>query len=393
MGICLGVNVQAQRVCGTVEYTLNHPVDAVSVTQSREEGRDTLQGEIIRIPVIVHVVYNTIAQNISEAQILSQIEVLNQDFNLQNPNASTIPAVFRPLAGRGNIEFCLSGIVRQATTKSSFQMNDEVKFASSGGSNAYNSKQYLNIWVCNIKGRGLGFATAPGTPANIDGLVISYTAFGKMGTAQAPFNLGRTATHELGHWLGLKHIWGDTDCGSDEIDDTPQHRSFNYGCPGFPRVNNCTTQPSGEMFMNFMDFTNDNCMSMFTQGQVNKMRSLFAKGALRNDFLQAASCHYSGPVEGPAPAPVISLPEITSPSVQVRAFPNPVSESFTLDVQHIQGELNGWVELYNLNGKKIWTKKLNSVKSSYNLSNLPAGIYIVHVNTGKDQRRIRLVKI
>ncbi|SFV18003.1 M43 family zinc metalloprotease [Pseudoduganella namucuonensis] len=240
---------------------------------------------ITRIPVVVHVVWNTTAQNISDAQITSQIEVLNRDFRRTNPDVSTTPAPFLPLATDARIEFYLAttapggapstGIERRQTSVAGFSDNDAVKSNASGGMNAWPSDAYLNIWVCPLSDSLLGYAQFPGGPAATDGVVILHSAFGTAGTAAAPFNLGRTATHEIGHWLNLNHIWGDdgTGCsGSDNVSDTPNQGGYNTGAPTFPRVS-CSNGPNGDMYMNYMDYVDDRAMVMFTAGQVARMHA------------------------------------------------------------------------------------------------------------------------
>jgi hypothetical protein len=252
---------------------------------ARAQGATAERLGVTLIPVIVHVVYKTAAQNISDAQITSQIDVLNRDFRKTNPDVSLAPPAFAPLAADARIQFELatqdpngattSGIVRTQTTRDSFSDDDSVKSASSGGADAWPSERYLNLWVCQLGGGLLGYAHFPGGPAATDGVVILQSALGTTGTATAPFNLGRTATHEIGHWLNLRHIWGDdgTGCsGSDYVDDTPNAAGPNYGCPSFPHIT-CNNGPNGDMYMNYMDYTDDACMYMFTQGQVARMHT------------------------------------------------------------------------------------------------------------------------
>jgi hypothetical protein len=239
---------------------------------------------ITTIPVVVHVVYRTAAENISVSQIRSQIRVLNQDFRATNPDRTSVPSVWAGLVSDSRIQFALAtrdprgkpttGITRTRTTQLSFGADDTVKFAASGGVNAWPTKKYLNIWVCTLGGGLLGYAQFPGGPARTDGVVILNTAFGTTGSATAPFNRGRTTTHEVGHWLNLRHIWGDTeDCsGSDFVADTPNAAGPNYGTPTFPSIT-CGNGPNGDMFVNYMDYVDDNAMFMFTTGQVARMQA------------------------------------------------------------------------------------------------------------------------
>jgi hypothetical protein len=237
------------------------------------------------IPVVVHVVYRTTAENISDAQIKSQITVLNKDYRKANPDISKLPSVFKSLAADARIEFELAttdpngkatnGIVRKKTTKTGFTDNNGVKKASTGGTPAWPSDRYLNLWVCKLNGGLLGYAQFPGGPAATDGVVITHTGFGTNGTAAAPFNLGRTATHEIGHWLNLRHIWGDdgNGCnGDDFVSDTPNCAGANFGKPTFPHIT-CNNGPKGDLFQNYMDYSDDAAMFMFTKGQVIRMQT------------------------------------------------------------------------------------------------------------------------
>jgi hypothetical protein len=240
---------------------------------------------VTAIPVVVHVVYNTAQQNISDAQIQSQIDVLNQDYRMINSDLSSVPNAFKPLVADSRIEFELAkkdpngnptnGITHTHTNAASFSYDDSVKSAANGGVDPWPADKYLNIWVCQLGGGLLGYAQFPGGPAATDGVVILHSAFGTNGTATAPFNLGRTATHEIGHWLNLRHIWGDdgNGCnGSDFVDDTPNQASENYGTPTFPHVT-CNNGPNGDMFMDYMDYVDDSAMFMFSAGQVNRIQA------------------------------------------------------------------------------------------------------------------------
>lgn len=228
------------------------------------------------IHVVVHVVHNLIepAQNISLAQIRSQIKVLNKDFRATNPDKNLVPPVWRGLVADTKVKFVLKKVIRKITTQLSFGSDDGVKRTISGGSDAISPDKFLNLWVCKLRGGLLGYAQFPGGPSATDGVVVNFKAFGTIGTAQAPFNLGRTATHEVGHFLNLRHIWGDTeDCsGSDFVADTPNAVGPNIGTPIFPKVS-CSNGPNGDMFMNYMDYVDDKAMFMFTTQQVERMHA------------------------------------------------------------------------------------------------------------------------
>jgi hypothetical protein len=240
----------------------------------------------IEIPVVVHVIYNKSAQNIPDAQIASQIAVLNEDFNLQNGDNTKVPSLFAGVKANVGVHFTLFSTIRKQTTKKSFQANDGMKFTSKGGSDVVDPAHKLNLWVCNLAGGLLGYAQFPGGKAATDGVVIGYFCFGRTGSALvSPYDKGRTATHEVGHWMNLRHIWGDTNCGSDLVDDTPKHTTANYGCPGFPHINSCTDHAT-EMTMNYMDYTDDPCMYMFSNGQKGRMLAVFASGGPRAAFVQ-----------------------------------------------------------------------------------------------------------
>jgi hypothetical protein len=235
-----------------------------------------------RIGVVVHVVYNTASENISDKQIASQIAVLNRDYQATNPDRRKTPVAWKGLVSNPMVQFQLAtktptgkpttGITRTRTTKVSFEDDDAVKASSLGGVNPWPTDKYLNIWVCTLARGLLGYAQFPGGPKKTDGVVILNTAFGVGGSTKAPYHKGRTTTHEVGHYLNLRHIWGDTeDCsGGDYVADTPNAGLPNYGKPRFPHIS-CVNGPHGDMFMNYMDYVDDDSMFMFTTGQVQRM--------------------------------------------------------------------------------------------------------------------------
>ena len=260
--------------------------DIERFTEEFVSQRRLLSTGVIEIPVVVNVLYKTAAQNISDAQIQSQIAVLNNDFKALNSDYNNTPSLFQPLrSGNFGIQFVLETVNRKATTKTSWSTNNAMKYTSQGGLNATSPTTKLNLWVCNLSNGILGYAQFPGGAAATDGVVIDDNAFGTTGTVAAPYNKGRTATHEVGHWLNLRHIWGDATCGSDLVSDTPQHNTSNFGCPTYPHLSTCTGTPV-EMTMNYMDYTDDACMYMFTQGQKTRAMAVFAVGGPRNSFAQ-----------------------------------------------------------------------------------------------------------
>lgn len=294
-------DVPERRNCGTSEVheRLLRTVDGYAEARAEIENRTArvlesgaaLRTGCTQIPVVVHVVSRNAAENISDAQIDSQIAVLNADYRATNPDKASTPSVFQPLIGDARVTFKLAttdpsgnptnGITRTTTTTTPFTSDtDNVKSAATGGADPWPSDRYLNIWVCgNLRNAAglalLGYAQFPGGPAATDGVVIVHTGFGTTGTATSPYNLGRTATHEVGHWLNLRHIWGDdgTGCaGSDFVVDTPNQGGPNYGAPTFPTIS-CSNGPNGDLFMNYMDYTDDRAMFMFTQGQVDRMQA------------------------------------------------------------------------------------------------------------------------
>lgn len=288
------IQVPPVRKCGTMAVYYRqledfpnfrrNVIDLEVGISSRMASPQALSAREAVIPVVVHVLYNKEEHNISEQQVQSQIRVLNEDYTATNADIKKTPAVWAGLAAAAGIRFELAttdpqgnasdGILRVKTQKSSFGDDDGMKSSAMGGSDAWPTEKYLNIWVCNLGNGLLGYAQFPGGPAETDGVVILNTAFGTEGIASAPFDKGRTTTHEVGHWLNLRHIWGDTQqCeGTDYVGDTPNQQSPNFGKPEFPHLS-CSNGPNGDMFMNYMDYVDDDAMVMFTQGQVARMQA------------------------------------------------------------------------------------------------------------------------
>jgi len=312
--LLLALNASAQRVCAAhdvlEQQLLENPLLQEMMEEIERQTEDfisTPQGARERvqvtIPVVVNVIWNTTAENISDAQIQTQIDVLNADFRALNADRLNTPSIFSSLIADFEINFCLAtqdpngnattGIRRQNTATTAFSSNDAMKFTAQGGLDAWDRNKYLNFWICDLSGGLLGYAQFPGGAAATDGVVCDYQYVGTIGTATAPFNKGRTATHEVGHWLNLRHIWGDATCGSDLVSDTPTHNTSNGGCPSYPHYSTCSGAPV-EMTMNYMDYTDDACMYMFTPGQKARAQALFATGGSRVSLLTSPGCQPPG---------------------------------------------------------------------------------------------------
>lgn len=341
------------------------------------------QGAVKTIPVVVHVVYKNATENISDAVIKTQIDVLNKDFRKLNTDMVSSTHPFFSIAGDAGIEFCLAGIdpsgnatngiTRTATTVSSFSDDDKVKSNSTGGQNAWNATKYLNLWVCNLKSSLLGYATFPSdlsSSPNIDGVVIGYQYFGLSGTIGGSNNLGRTATHEIGHWLNLYHIWGDEpNCDADdEVSDTPKQAEENYACPSTSNgffTDACTTTNPGIMYQNYMDYTDDACMSIFTNGQISRMKGVLnlSRSAL---FTGSTRCSSTTAVTN-------SIAE------KIRIYPNPVNNYITIEglPQTKQPYFN--VTFINMLGKIIYTTQFSYKDALLELNELNTGTYIMTI--------------
>ena len=359
-------------------------------------------GDIYTIPVVVHVVWKNPEENISDAQIQEQIDELNRCYRRENPDTVNLRSVFEDVVGDPGIEFYLHDIMRVETTNdfapSLTGMPDEVKVTAQGGSDAFDTEQFLNIWVCKIQplfgaAQVLGYAYPPvglpGWPAGtnapspeLEGVVIDYSAFGvgldpismpdqNGGTMIIPIE-GRTAVHEVGHYLGLRHIWGTgitasfgiKDCsGDDGLDDTPnQGLPSNFQCD--PTSNSCVDASNDrpDMIENFMDYSAENCMNSFTNGQIAIMR---------------------GVLEGPRSGllnPLSSVDDVAADNA-LEVFPNPFNETVIVNFESDFAE--GAFYLTDLLGKRILTGNVSGEQLNLNLSDLTDGVYNFSVQTEK----------
>ncbi|MEI6766553.1 MAG: T9SS type A sorting domain-containing protein [Bacteroidota bacterium] len=304
---------QAQRKCGTMEHlqmqiqqdpSLESQMQAyeAQIEQWINDHQNEINASkaVITIPVVVHVVYSTTAQNITDARVAEQIAILNRDY--AGLNTHSMYGFASTLKINTELQFCLAqrkpdgtatnGVERRQTTVSSFSTNDYVKLYSKGGLDAWDPTKYMNIWVCNLGGGLCGYAQFPTSGVNSTfGVVINYQYFGQT-DAVAPYNLGGTTSHEIGHCFNLYHIWGDdgTACtGTDYCADVPNQAGPNYGVPVYPHVT-CTNGTNGDMFINFMDYSDDIAYANFTPNQKARIQACFASGGLLYSLSVSDGC-------------------------------------------------------------------------------------------------------
>jgi hypothetical protein len=351
--------------------------------------------QVITIPVVFHVLWNDSIQNVSDEQIQSQIDVLNEDFRFLNADTLDGMHPFRSRAADTRIEFCLAtrdpngnlttGITRTQTSVVSWNIfvEDEaenIKSSANGGKDNWDPTQYLNMYVVKLDSVILGFATFPESlidEPNLDGVVIRYEAFGTQGTAGIDRfeknSGGRTSTHEVGHWLNLRHIWGDDSCGNDFVSDTETAEEANFGCPTFPHKasNSCGAGSDGEMYMNYMDYVDDKCMNMFTIGQSERMTATIT--GVRSGLLTSLGCQTPLSVEN------------NSNIKEVSVYPNPNSGTFTIHMSEVSPK-NINIKIENVLGKVV--KEINNISSStiqVNSNNeLQPGTYFIRIDAGNN---------
>ena len=333
---------------------------------------------VVTIPVVVHVLYNTAAQNISDAQVQSQIAVLNEDFQKLNADG-TAAYRYSGVASATAVQFVLAtnGIVHKYTKTASWSTNDAVKNSKRGGDDAWDTSKYLNLWACNLGQGLLGYAQFPGGAASTDGVVMLYSAFGSRakypaGTYITSYDLGRTATHEVGHWMNLRHIWGDDSgacTGSDLVSDTPNQGGENYGCPATTKAS-CSN--AGDMYMNYMDYTDDRCMFMFSAGQSARMNAVFAVG---------------GPRYSIAAAPAALRAGVAAVSV----YPNPGRESVSLQLPAGTNAAEYAVRVFDLRGYEMLQARYDG-QGQLQVGALPKGLYYISISNGVTTTRQRFEK-
>ena len=385
------ISLHGQKLCGTHSYQQSSllrehllgskQAQIESLTRQYLENRqeanaNVIEGTVIRIPVVVHILYHDPNQMLSNEKVLEQLAILNNCFRRRNADTASTPAVFASRAADTEIEFHLaisdpqrkntSGIIRKYTPITEWEANDEMKFSANMGNDAWDATQYLNIWVCNMK-RVAGYSSSPGTDPLRDGMVLSFDAFG-IGRTEG-LDQGKTAVHEAGHWLNLRHLWGDTYCGDDGVNDTPVQGGYNTGCPTAPRIS-CANGPYGDMYMNYMDFTSDNCTNLFTLDQKERMRSMFMTGGPRYNIL--FSTGLQPPLFFEAP-----LPEEPPRWLHSQLYPNPAASEITLDLSYDSRWIGKTLNIINLQGQSMKQVIIQAKVQTISIANLQPGIYLL----------------
>ena len=350
------------------------------MAMDRSLGDETL----LTIPIVFHNLYRLPSQKVTEDQLQSQVAILNSDYQRLNSDASQTPEAFAAVAADCQIGFCLATIDPQGEPSDgiNYQETDRVNIGFSefyyrtrdGGHDIWDPEKYLNIWVCEISESGAvaGFAELPGNESDEkDGIVIDYRYFGSGGTAAAPFDRGRTLTHEIGHWLGLSHTWGDTaNCLADDgLDDTPLQFVNYEGCPDDPQFS-CESQ---DMFMNFMDLTHDACMNLFTEDQKEVMRQTL--GRSRSSLVQMPACNMS------------VADNKLSRSDLIGIYPNPATEVLFVELS------NGVVDhilIYDFYGALLSESQFQAYMS---IGNLAPGLYLIKVKSKRREFFSTVIKV
>jgi Pregnancy-associated plasma protein-A/Secretion system C-terminal sorting domain len=365
------------------------------------------------IPVVVHVLYTPSGSNIpTDSDIDKQLEIVNKDFRqtakISKHKADTAEGFANKYAMDMKIKFCLAkkdpsgnnttGIIRKASTTLRWIANDNMKTDANGGSTAWNTEKYLNIWIVNMPDTISGYAQMPSGPTSTDGIVIDARYFGKKsGSNKAtPYKEGKTLTHLLGSYLNLYELWSETQyCGDDGVDDTPIHNAPNLSCPGYRHISTCDGNPI-EMTMNFMDNTNDACMYMFTYGQSRRMQACLVEGGIRYKLtLGETQCTPTSNLAGGNVNALKRNDNVSNtPQTTIRIYPNPAQDIINLDIgSDTEGSVE--VSVFNAQGQTQTTKQYNVQKGIQQQTILcndwSTGLYIIRLKINDTIKTERLV--
>lgn len=399
----------AQEGCNTSFYQqeqrrispgLDEKLKAIETFISRQlENSDNnrlnrIESNVIKIPVVVHILYNSPGEKINDARVHNQIDILNRSFRRQNADSINTPSYFKALAADVEIEFHLAtsdsrsrsttGIIYKYTPIKKWKSDDQVKFSANMGDDAWDSKSYLNIWVCNLD-KLAGYSSFPGSDATKDGVVIDFDAFGAINSGNG-YGLGKTAVHEVGHWLGLKHLWGDEHCGDDGVADTPKQASYTIGCPSSIRIT-CSNGPYGDIYMNYMDFTSDACMNLFTKGQKARMLALFQPGGFRNAMLTSKGLDQPLIFES-------AIPDADPKWLHPQLYPNPSSSTIILDLTYDPRWIGKIIQIVNLQGQTVLQVQITSKIQQIDINKFQAGIYFLAAKKEDgESMKMRFVKL
>jgi hypothetical protein len=420
------LNVKGQRNCGQAAMYQHletmHPGALSVIEENRvkvESGISAKQKtnsafykttETAFIPVVFHFVIDSAQfkqlNGISgiEQRIKSQMKVINDDFNGNNTDKIKVPSVWTPIFATVGLEFGLARIdpsgnptpgydIKIVPNGKTFIVTDgakAAKFAASGGTDAWDNTKYLNIWIANIKDGGsniLGVTVPPATPfytAPEYGITLNTYSFGVRSSWSETFitniDKGRTLTHELGHFFYLVHTWGDDNglCiasggSDDDIADTPEEADATFGDPTFPRFDACTPAGNGIMFMNYMDYTNDSSMYMFTAEQA----------AIINKEISAGGRSYSLTLNK-----YLGDTQYNAP-IAIRLFPNPTQGILTIEYDFTKNPLKK-IEVYNILGQRL-IEISNQNINAIDMRAWAKGLYFVHCQFEKETIKQKII--